>query len=66
MATQKTVRKRARPRIVFQIDSDTEGGVIRVLDTHAGTVIREIPVEQFVEFAKKHKDVKGFLLGTIA
>ena len=38
--------KRGRPRFVFQIDSDSEGGVIRVLDTHSGAVFREIPVEE--------------------
>jgi len=63
-ATEETGQKRhRRPRYVFQIDSDSEGAVIRVLDTHAGTVFREIPVEQFVAYAKQHKDVRKFLLG---
>jgi len=55
-------RTRRRPRYIFQIDSDSEGAVIRVMDTHAGTVFREIPVEQFVAYARENKDVKAFLL----
>ena len=66
MGTPKVARGRARPRFIFRIDSDSEGAVIRVLDTHTGTVFREIPVEQFVAFAKKNKDVKGFLLGNVS
>ncbi len=52
-----------RPRYVFQIDSDSDGAVIRILDTRAGTVFREIPVAEFVAYAKKNKNVKAFLLG---
>jgi hypothetical protein len=59
-------KKRNQPRFVFQIDSDSEGAVIRVLDTYAGTVFREVPVEQFVAYARNHKDVKRFLLGQVS
>ena len=58
--------RRERPRFIFQIDSDSEGAVIRVLDTHLGTVFREIPVREFVAFAKKNKNVKAFLLGQVS
>ncbi len=63
---QSKDKRRRRPRYVFQIDSDSEGSIIRVLDTHAGTVVREIPIEQFVAYAKKNKDVKAFLLGRVS
>jgi hypothetical protein len=54
---------RQRPRFIFQIDSDSEGAVIRVLDTQQGTVFREVSVQDFLAFAKKNKNVKAFLLG---
>jgi len=63
---QNKDRHRRRTRYVFQIDSDSEGSVIRVLDTHAGTVLREIPIEEFMAYAKKNKDVKAFLLGRVS
>ena len=51
---------------MFQIDSDSDGSVIRVVDTRSGAVLREIPIEQFVAYAKKNKDVKAFLLGRVS
>lgn len=56
---------RRGPRVTFQIDKRVDGGVIRVMDRSAGTVLREIPVREFVAFAKEHKNVKAFLLGRL-
>ena len=52
-----------KPRYIFQIDKQVDGGVIRVFDTRAGTVFREVPVRDFVAYAKEHRNVKAFLLG---
>jgi len=54
---------RSDTRYVFQIDADPERAVIRVLDSRTSTVLREIPVSEFLAFARKHKNVKRFLLG---
>ena len=54
-----------RPRYIFQVDSDSDAAVIRVLDTLNDTVFREIPVDEFVRYAREHKDVRAFLLGQI-
>lgn len=62
MDTKGRKRPRRGPRFVFQVDSDTDGAVIRVFDTHEGTLFREIPVDEFVAYAREHKDVTGFLL----
>jgi len=51
-----------RPRYIFQVDSASDGAVIRVLDTRTDTVFREIPVEEFLEFARSHRDVRSFFL----
>jgi uncharacterized FlaG/YvyC family protein len=56
-------RRGSSARYIFQIDTETKGGVIRVLDRATDTVFREIPVPEFVRFAKRHKNVKRFLLG---
>ena len=52
-------------RYIFQVDTATEGGVIRVLDRATATVFREIPVADFVRFARTHRNVKRFLLGEL-
>lgn len=54
-----------KPRYVFQVDSDTEGAVIRILDTLHDTVFREIPVEDFLSFARRSTNVKAFLFGQV-
>lgn len=59
-------QSKGRTRYVFQIDSDSDGSVIRVVDSHSGAVLREIPIAQFVAYAKKNKDVKAFLLGRVS
>lgn len=58
-------RVRAGPRYVFQVDSDSAGAVIRVLDTHTDRIFREIPVEEFLAFARHSKNVKAFLFGQV-
>jgi len=54
---------RRGPRYIFQVDSASDAAVIRVLDTLTNTVFREIPVEEFVRYARENRDVKKFLLG---
>ena len=66
MRRTPTEQSEGRTRYVFQIDSDSDGSVIRVVDTRSGAVLREIPIEQFVAYAKKNKDVKAFLLGRVS
>ena len=51
------------PRYIFRIEKQADGGVIRVFDTRAGKIFREIPVRDFVAYAKEHRNVKAFLLG---
>ena len=66
MRRTPTEQSKGGTRYVFQIDSDSDGSVIRVVDTRSGAVLREIPIEQFVAYAKKNKDVKAFLLGRVS
>ena len=57
--------RRRRPLWIFQVESDDSGTVIRVLDTLNDTVFREIPVEEFLDYAREHKNVTPFLLGKL-
>ena len=59
-------RRGSSARFIFQIDTTTEGGVIRVLDRVTDEVFREIPVPDFVRFAKHNRNVKRFLLGEVS
>jgi uncharacterized FlaG/YvyC family protein len=52
-------------RYVFQIDSDPDRAVIRVVDSLTDTVMREIPIAEFLEFARTHKNVKPLLFGRL-
>ena len=49
----------------IQIDTDPENAVIRVVDPRTATVFREIPVEEFLEFARTHRNVKPLLFGRL-
>ncbi|MHC4547570.1 MAG: flagellar protein FlaG [Planctomycetota bacterium] len=53
---------RRRPRWIFQVESNADRAVIRVLDTLNDTIFREIPIEEFLEYARNHRDVTAFLL----
>ncbi len=56
-------RARPRPRYIFQVDSSTGRAVIRILDTATEGVFREIPVEDFLEYAKRSKDMRSLFFG---
>ena len=55
-----------RPRYIFQIDSDSEGHVIRILDSETGDIFREIPIAEFLEFAKRSTKVREFFFGQVS
>jgi len=57
--------RRPRPRWIFQVESAPDGTVLRVLDTHNETVFREIPIEEFLEYARHNKNVTPWLLGKL-
>ena len=57
--------RREGARYVFQISTDPENAVIRVVDPRTATVFREIPVEEFLEFARTHRNVKPLLFGRL-
>lgn len=46
----------------FTIDEDTERTVIKVIDSHSGELIRQIPEEVFLELARKLNDEGEFQL----
>lgn len=55
-----------RPRWIFQLETGGSGGaVIRVLDTRTDTIFREIPIEEFLAYARHHRDVARFLLSRV-
>jgi len=56
---------RRRPRWIFQLEHLGDRTVIRVLDTLEDTVFREIPIEEFLEYARHNKNVTAFLLGKL-
>lgn len=56
---------RRRPRWIFQLEHLEGRTVIRVLDTAEDTVFREIPIEEFLEYARHNKNVTSFLLGKL-
>lgn len=58
-------RARRRPRWIFQLEHLDDRTVIRVLDTTEDTVFREIPIEEFLEYARHNKNVTSFLLGKL-
>ena len=57
--------RRASPRYVFQVDSSRERMVLRVLDSSTSRVFREIPIEDFLDYARSHRNVTPFLLGQL-
>jgi len=58
-------RVRRRARWIFQLEHIGDRTVIRVLDTLEDTVFREIPIEEFLEYARHNKNVTAFLLGKL-
>jgi len=56
---------RRRPRWIFQLEHLGDRTVIRVLDTAEDTVFREIPIEEFLAYARHNKNVTAFLLGKL-
>jgi len=58
--------RRPSPRYVFQVDSSQERTVLRVLDCSTSRVFREIPIEEFLAYARTHRNVTPFLLGQLA
>ncbi len=66
--SQRTSRRKAgrrRPRWIFQLEHLGDRTVIRVLDTTEDTVFREIPIEEFLAYARHNKNVTAFLLGKL-
>ncbi len=58
-------RTRQRARYIFQVQTGSEGTVLRVLDTRSDRVFREIPIREFLEYARKNRDVTPFLMGKL-
>lgn len=57
--------RRRPPRWVFQVQTGESGTVLRVLDTTTDTVFREIPIQEFLDYARTHRNVTPFLLGKL-
>jgi hypothetical protein len=57
------VAKRARPRLVFHVETNGQGTVIQILDSISREVFREIPADEFVAFAKTRKDLGALIWG---
>jgi len=55
--------RRKRVRYIFQVQTGVNGTVLRVLDTQSDRVFREIPIREFLEYARKNRDVTPFLMG---
>lgn len=60
---QAAPHRRPRPRFIFQVDSSSAAAVIRILDTESGSIFREIPVDEFLAFARESKDLKSLFFG---
>jgi uncharacterized FlaG/YvyC family protein len=56
---------RARPRWIFQVDTNADRTVLRVFDATSRTVHREIPIEEFLAYARRNRDVTPFLLAQL-
>jgi len=54
--------ERVRKRYVFQVESCAERTVLRVRDGRGDEVLKEIPIEEFLAYAREHRDVRPFLL----
>ena len=50
-----------RPRWIFQVDTTSERTILRVCETSSGSVFREIPIEEFLAYARQHRDVTPWL-----
>ncbi|OSM06106.1 putative flagellin FlaG [Magnetofaba australis IT-1] len=48
-------------RLQFSIEEETEDVVVRVVDRETDEVIRQIPSEEMVNFAKRMQDWDGLL-----
>ena len=59
-------RNPRRPRYIFQIDSDSEGHEIRIVDSETGDIFREIPIAEFLEFAKRSTRVRDLFFGPVS
>ena len=56
-------RKQRRARYIFQVQTGVDGTVLRVLDTASDRVFREIPIREFLDYARENRDVTPFLMG---
>jgi uncharacterized FlaG/YvyC family protein len=54
-----------RPRWIFQIDHVEDRTVLRVCETSSGSVFREIPIEEYLAYARRHRDVTPWLRATL-
>lgn len=52
--------------IRFEIDSELDAVIVKVIDKESGDVIRQIPPEELVELSKKIKDYNGYILDVVA
>lgn len=57
--------RRRTARYIFQVESRTDGTILRVMDTMDTRVCREIPIEEFLEYARRNKNVTPFLLNKL-
>jgi len=64
-ATGGDAAERRPPRWIFQVQTGEAGTVLRVLDTTTDSVFREIPIQEFLDYAKCHRNVTPFLLGKL-
>lgn len=62
-AAPKAPVRRRRARYIFQVQTGEDGTVLRVLDTASDRVFREIPIRDFLDYARQNRDVTPFLMG---
>ena len=58
-------KPRRRARWIVQLETDGDNPVLKVLDTRTDTVFREIPIKEFLEYARHNKDIGRFLMGQL-
>ena len=52
--------------IRFEIDSELDAVIVKVIDKESGDVIRQIPSEELVELSKKIKEHNSHILDVVA
>lgn len=58
----REVFQKADSRVEFSIDPDLDRVIVKIMDGHSGTVIRQIPQQEVLELAKSLETPTGLLL----